>query len=706
MNTSFLAWSRDLVLVGGGHTHALVLRAWAMRPLPGVRLTLINPDPTAAYSGMLPGFVAGHYTREALDIDLVRLAQFAGARLVLTRAEGIDREHKRVKVSGGPDIAFDVLSLDVGITSEMQGLPGFPAHGTPAKPLGAFAATWQNYLDSSEGRGVVVIGGGIAGVELAMALRHRLRSEGRTTPVTILEKDRALSALGTPARRALLQALRTEGVALKERCAIDRVTAEGVDVADAGTVPADFVVGAAGAVPYGWLSETGLADDAGFIPVNARLQSRDPSIFAVGDCAELTESPRPKAGVYAVRQAPVLLHNLKAALAGTGGMKKYRAQKDYLKLVSLGRRAAQAEKFGIALAGPALWRLKDRIDRKFMDQFDSLPPPKRAVLPWPRAAETPQTATEMCGGCGAKMGPAALTSGLSVGALGDDAAIVSVAGQQQVMSTDHLRAFSADPVTMARIAAVHALGDIWAMGATPQAATATVILPRQSSELASRALSEITQAARGVFEAAGAGIVGGHSTLGAEMTIGFTVTGLCARPPITLKGARPGDRLVLTKPIGTGVIMAAHMRYKARGQHVTSAFAEMMKPQQEAAALLSDAHAMTDVTGFGLAGHLRNICMASGVGARLETQKVPLLPGAEALAANGIHSSLYAENSAGFPEPATARTALMFDPQTSGGLLAAVPGNAERLCGRLRAAGFQAAVIGEITSRAGQIDMV
>jgi selenide,water dikinase len=295
---------------------------------------------------------------------------------------------------------------------------------------------------------------------------------------------------------------------------------------------------------------------------------------------------------------------------------------------------------------------------------------------------------------------------LSEDTLGDDAAIVTFAGQQQVISTDHLRAFIDDPVTMTRIAAVHALGDIWAMGALPHAATATIILPRQSSELASRALAEIMQTARSVFEASGARIVGGHSTLGAEMTIGFTVTGLCPRPPITLEGAQPGDQLVLTKPVGTGVIMAAHMRYAAPGHHVTAALNEMMKPQHEAAALLSHAHAMTDVTGFGLAGHLRNICAASRVGARLDSRKVPLLPGAEALAARGFRSSLYPENRAGFPEPATPLAELMFDPQTSGGLLAAIPGDAEATCERLRAAGFNAAVIGEITDRAGQIDIL
>ena len=142
MISSRLPLTRDLVLVGGGHTHALVLRMWGMAPLPGVRLTLINPGPTAPYSGMLPGFVAGHYPREALDIDLVQLARFAGARLVLGAAEAIDPINKRITVPGRPEIAYDVASIDIGITSAMPALNGFADHAVPAKPLGSFAAAW------------------------------------------------------------------------------------------------------------------------------------------------------------------------------------------------------------------------------------------------------------------------------------------------------------------------------------------------------------------------------------------------------------------------------------------------------------------------------------------------------------------------------------------------------------------------------------
>ena len=712
MKRNSIPLSRDLVLVGGGHTHALLLRRWAMKPLPGARVTLINPDPTSAYSGMLPGHVAGHYERDRLDIDLVRLARFAGARLVLGSACGIDTEARTIRVEGRPDIAFDVSSVDVGITSAMPDLPGFADHGVPAKPLGPFASAWSRFRATDGTARIAVIGGGVAGAELAMAMAHAMRKDDRAAEVRLIERDRAFSALDRGTAHKLRSALADAGVELLEGVEPVRVLANRIELAGGDEIPAHFVTGAAGARPHPWVAETGLADERGFIPVDPFLQSADPAVFAVGDCASMRETPRPKAGVFAVRQAPVLFDNLRVALSETGQMRPYRPQRDYLKLISLGRKSALAERFGVALAGPVLWRWKDRIDRKFMAKFEDLVPPQPDALPSPRAAGTTEAQLNkaMCGGCGAKVGPVALRKALShvqAPHLGDDAAILEMGGVRQVISTDHLRAMVDDPVTMARIAAVHALGDIWAMGAEPQAAVATIIVPRQVPALAESMLTEIMQAARETIRSAGAEVVGGHSTQGDELVIGFTVTGLCERDPITLAGARPGQQLVLTKPLGSGVIMAADMAGLARGEVVAGALDMMTQPQASAARLLADASAMTDVTGFGLAGHLRAICDASGIGAELWVDAVPVMRGAADLARQGVRSSLYPENRLVLPNlPDDPRTDILFDPQTGGGLLAAVDGDAEALVAKLQAEGFVAAVIGQTTDRAGAIEIV
>ena len=215
----------------------------------------------------------------------------------------------------------------------------------------------------------------------------------------------------------------------------------------------------------------------------------------------------------------------------------------------------------------------------------------------------------MCGGCGAKVAPEVLRD--LIGGPGDDAAVIETGGVRQVLSTDHLRAFTADHGLMARIAALHALGDIWAMGARPQAALVSVTLPQMNAALQARSLAEIMTAARDALETAGARIVGGHSSMGAEASLGVALTGLVEGEPITLAGARPGDALILTRGIGSGTLLAAEMRGAARGRDIAALFDRLAVPQGDAAAILEGAHAMTDVTGFGLAGHLWNICRAS-----------------------------------------------------------------------------------------------
>ena len=710
MQTASLPLTHDIVLIGGGHTHALVLRKWGMASLAGARLTLINPGPTAPYSGMLPGHVAGHYTREALDIDLVRLARFAGARLILGAASDIDPEARLVTVPGRPPIAFDVCSVDVGITSDMPDIPGFADHAVPAKPLGPFADAWAAYQGGDGPARVAVIGGGVAGVELAMAMAHCLRRKGRQTTVSLFDAGRVLSAIGEKAQTKLRDALKAADIDLHENAAVQTVHSDAVELAGGEQIEADFITGAAGARAHPWIAASGLALENGFIKVGETLQSSDPAIFAVGDCAHLTHDPRPKAGVYAVRQAPVLFQNLRAA-AGHGKMEPYRPQKDYLKLISMGGKTALGERFGLTFSGAHVWRLKDHIDQGFMDRFRDLPEMPVPALPHERTDALAAVLGDkpMCGGCGAKIGRGALRLGLEGGGTvpKDDAAILQMGDARQVISTDHLRAVTDDAARMTRIAAEHALGDIWAMGARPQAATLSLILPRQSETLAARQLAEIQTVATGVFTDAGAALVGGHTTLGDELTIGFTITGLCEAEPITLLGAQPGDHLILTKPLGSGTILAAEMQKAARGEWVASAYDAMSQSQREAAHVLADAHAMTDVTGFGLIGHLLNICEASGIGGVIDPNAVPLLDGAQALADTGVRSTLYPANRALAPEIAeSSESALLFDPQTSGGLLAAVSSDvAQERLSALKAAGYQAAVIGWLKEGPALVDL-
>ncbi len=705
--------TRDLVFVGGGHAHALVLRRWGMKPLAGARLTLINPGPTAPYTGMLPGHIAGHYSRDTLEIDLVRLARFAGARLILSHATAIDRTQKLIHVEGRGPVAYDVASIDVGITARMD-IEGFDAHAVGAKPLDVYAARWRDFLaqvqTGQKQPHIAVIGGGVAGCELAMAMAHAVQTNGAAPQITVIEAGPKISGMGPAARAKLMRAMEELGITCQFNATVQRIEADAVILKGADPVAAALCVGAAGAFPHRWIGQTDLPQENGFVVVDPDLRVRgDADLFAVGDCAHMPFAPRPKAGVFAVRAAPVLYHNLHAVVSGRP-TKPFHPQKSYLKLISLGGKSAMAEKWGFAPAAPLLWQWKDRIDRAFMDKLDKLPAMAVPKLPVFRAkgSEEDSNNIPLCGGCGAKVGGGVLRSALDLRPLhvrddvitapGDDAAILRQAGGGfQVISTDHLRAFIDDPVQMTRIAAVHALGDIWAMGAAPQTALSSIILPRMSPALQQRTLREISETAAEVFGQAGAAVVGGHTTMGAEMTIGFTVTGLRAAMPLTVSGAQDGDALLLTRPIGSGVILAAHMAGKVAAHVVTEALSIMQQPQSIAAQALSQAHAMTDVTGFGLVGHVQAICTASGLQAQIRRDAVPVYAGARALSDSGIASSLLEANLADAPYTGLADP-LLHDPQTAGGLLAALPRDAAlHVQERLQAQGLCAAIIGELT---------
>ncbi len=709
---------KDLVLIGGGHTHALVLRMWAMNPLPGTRLTLINPDPAAPYTGMLPGLIAGHYRREELMIDLVRLARFAGARLILDRATGIDRDARLIHLASRPPLPYDLAAIDIGITSDLPSLPGAAEHTVAAKPLGPYAAAWEAFLLHRPATPrLTILGAGLGGVELALASAHRL---GPSAQVTLIDRAaELLTDLSSRARDTLRGHLARAGVTLRLATDVAEIGPDAVTLATGEALPSDFTLTVTGARPHPWLARTGLDHRNGFLVTDATLRSSDPLIFAVGDCATLAANPRPKAGVFAVRAAPVLLHNLRAALTGRP-LKPFRPQTDYLKLVSLGQQSALAEKWSLTATGPRFWRLKDRIDRRFMDRFGPYP-----AMPAPA---TPAEATEglaallarrpLCGGCGAKLGPGVLAQALATlpaparpevrSGPGDDAAVLATPTGAQVLTTDHLRAFSHDPRLMARIAALHAMGDVWAMGAGPQVALAQITLPPLGPDLQTRTLAEIMDEAAATFREAGADIVGGHSTEGAELTIGFTVTGTATRT-IGKGGAQPGDALILTKPLGSGTILAAEMALarppgRLMGEVWAACIGQMTRAQGSAAAILTPhATAMTDVTGFGLAGHLLELLDASQTAATLRLTDIPLMPGVLELARQGHGSSLQPANLAAvswrMTAPQDPRVDLLSDPQTAGGLLAAVPSDqAETLLAALKAAGHDAAIIGTVTA--------
>lgn len=742
---------KDLVLVGGGHSHVGVLRSFGMKPIPGVRLTVLCRDVDTPYSGMLPGLVAGHYSFEETHIDLGPLARFANARFYNDDVIGIDPRQRLVMCKDRPPVSYDLLSINIGSAPATWETPGAEGNVVPVKPINRFVAHWERLRERillrEDPVRIGIVGGGAGGVELLLAIQYRLKTllagQGRTDAHLdyhlISEEADILTTHNPLVRSKFRRIFKERGINFHADTRVESVAPGKVMAANGESIALDEILWVTRAGAAAWIKESGLAvDDRGFMQVGDTLQSTShPEIFGAGDIAAMVNHPRPKAGVFAVRQGPPLTRNLRRMLVGKSA-RPFKPQREFLSLISTGDKYAIASRSKWSVEGKLVWRWKDWIDQRFMKKFNELPEmetEEKSDVPRGLAGEEVikeiSAVAMRCGGCGAKVGATVLQRALSqlkpavrddvlIGLHEpDDAAVVEVPpGKVMVHSVDSFRAIVDDPYLFGRIAANHSLGDIYAMGADPQTALAIATVPYGLEEKVEDVLSQMLTGAMEVLQESNTSLVGGHTSEGAELSLGFSVNGLIDREKVLRKGGmQPGDRLVLTKAIGTGTLFAADMRLKAKGQWIKDALASMVLSNYRGAQCLSDhgATACTDVTGFGLLGHLVEMTKPSGVDVELNLGAIPYLDGARETVAAGITSTLQPQNLrlrraiSNIAEVGEdPRFPLIFDPQTAGGLLASVPQEkAEDCVGALRNLGYdRTAIIGTVLPEGNQLEPI
>ena len=359
-----------LVMLGGGHAHLHVLRAFAESPVPHARITLVSPLPGLIYTGMVPGLIAGHYPSDDCTIALAPLADRAGAEFIPAAATAIDADARSVKFARSDGstsaLGYDILSLDVGGVTNAASIPGAGLHAFLVRPLDRFVEALERRL-AELGRApsdVVVAGGGAGCFELAHALRFRLGCGARVH--LVVGGPTLLAAHPTGVRRRAQRALRQRGVVIHaDRCA--EICARDIVLASGSRVACDLAVVATGSAAPHWLRGSGLAlDPDGYVATAATLQSLSHEIvFAAGDVATRVDAPRPRSGVHAVRAGPPLAHNLRCALEQRP-LAAYRPQQRSLSLLACGDRYAIASWGSWSCEGRAVWWLKDRIDRRFV----------------------------------------------------------------------------------------------------------------------------------------------------------------------------------------------------------------------------------------------------------------------------------------------------------------------------------------------------
>ncbi len=633
--------SNHLVLAGGGHTHALILRRWALKPerRPLGLITLISQDSGTFYSSMVPGLIAGTYQPEELTIDLRNLANQAGVSFIHAEISGIDLDKKILKLDKRNPIKFNYISLNIGAV----GNPNQKLQSDQAmiKPLHeALALINQNdcYRNDTEHQEFSIVGSGLASVEVSLALRNRWPKR----KLTLYAQTNKISA-------QIKKVLQCNNIRI-------------VSINDNGTIegPALFCTGS---FAPDWLEKTGLrVNHRGRILTKLTLQAIDhPYIFASGDCGVIQNKERPASGVWAVRAAPILAINLEN-MSSSKSLRSWTPQKQALQLIGKTQKDGIAQeawiRYGRYEIGPYhwAWKWKRLIDKRFIDMFHM------------KSSMENHGGTMDCRGCAAKLAAQPLKNALEdadLGSLGSAPEDAVALDENWLQSVDGFPALLSDPFLNAKITTLHACSDLWASGATVASAQALITIPNIQANLQENLLKQILSGINEAIEEQRAALLGGHTLVSRDptpspATMGIQIS-LCvngkqhpALDPWPKGGLQSGDVLLLSKPIGTGVLFAAAMQNATRPTHLDKAIALMSTSQHQLIDQLRklemkhprSIHACTDVTGFGLMGHLGEMLQASNHArtAHINLAKVPALEGAINLLKQGYASSLAPSN--------------------------------------------------------------
>lgn len=740
---------KKLVLIGAGHSHLYVLKKLITSPLKDYNVFLITNHPFSTYSGMIPEAIVGQYSNYALDVR--PLAHLAGVTFIQAEAESINSVTQYIELSKSyPPLMYDMCSVNIGSTVSID-IPRDNSPFIPTRPINNFIPTLEKTISKinlKDEINLTVVGSGIAGIELAFCTQERLKKIcNKNLIINIIDKSpnpfqtsqftkilkKELQSLhiqlftgykpesiknNTLFLKKLNPCLKKDTLKKAEQNSenkaqeLQNTKGNNFINSDYLIMPFDILIWATGAAPPDLLLNSNIPKNKdGFASVNTFLQSTGhENLFFSGDCCHF-ERPLPKAGVYAVRQGPVLFENLKR-IATRKKLHPYKPQKDFLQLVNLGNGKAIAQKFGFAGKGPIFWKLKNCIDKKFISEFQVLN--TKAQLTEKFKTMSLQTMNMPCGGCASKLSAKSLykilqnTKKEDVAISPLDKNLLSNAHLKEptrklslVSNIDGFKPFHKDLFFVAQVAALNALSDFWAKGLTPIQGLASIHLEEtQVSEL-----SWIMEGIKNIFSQHSVHFAGGHTTVGSETLLNISVNGVMetSQKWMSLNNIKSGFDLILTKPLGTGVLLYLDMRGHLPSNWATPLRESLLLPNKTASdiALKHKVPAATDITGFGLAGHLLEMIEDKDLSIEIDLKNLPLLEGTDISLKRGYRSTFHPHNLNFKKQIQTHQKDIdiLFDPQTSGGLvLAAEPDQTQNILKDLIDSGHVAQVIGRTKS--------
>ncbi len=751
MNNNSTPIVSDLVLLGGGHANIQVLKMMAMNLIGGLRITLISDQTHSPYSGMVPGYLAGYYSYEDCHFDLRRLCEELGQRFIKATIIGIDSQRKKIRLENRAEISYECASINVGI--EPKPIDNVSQEAVlkliPLKPISRFIAHWDQLISDlkayqgKEPLQLAMVGAGASGVEISIILKMLIEQNRWNAQVSLIHRHEFLvSAKDRRAQDSLLKTLNELDIKVLQNTEVLEVHDQSLVLKDSqGRIHSEnfyrALIATQASAPR-WFTGSGLpVNQEGFLKVSKKLLvENEDALFAGGDCIHFSPSPLKKAGVYAVRQGMVLEHNIRAFFDRKSSLKTFHPKKNVLSLITIGDKKAlvHQDDFSILrwLSPALLWTVKDGIDRRFMQRFQARtfamnPGPVKKTMPLPKTTLVPEDWQDnSCGGCGSKLAASTLSQSLAKLAIPtDDAVLLGVNDGEDcaltrfsehtlcLQSIDQFRSFISDPYLLGQIATQHALSDIYAMGGIARTAQVALTLCPATDKIHREDIFQLMSGVLDILTKSAVSLVGGHTGEGSELAIAIAVQGEVEPGRVLRKQVtKAGNRLILTKAIGTGVVFAANMLAQANGKLVDEALSSMMQSNKIAMETIRafEVSGCTDITGFGLLGHAVEMLGKNtdkDLGITIDYNAIPLFDGVCRLFQQGYAASIADKNEASLRGVLSADVnrqnfPALFDPQTSGGLLFSVPPDQVESClNALHQNGVsRACVIGEVIDEA------
>ena len=690
--------TNDLVLIGGGHSHLLVLMKLSKRPIKGNRITLITNEIDTPYSGMIPGYIEGIYSWRDSHIDLYRLCLKLNVRFIHAEVERVSAYDKEIYFKDRPKIKFDVLSINTGIQSNNSDIKGAAKYCLPVKPISKLANNFLNKITNY--KSIAFIGGGAGSVELALAIKKRFLNINKEIKITIISGKRGLlSAFPQKTKLISLKTLEKFKIDIIEYKRVLEVKPKQIILSDKSILKIDKAILSTNSMTPKWLTRSDiLLTKDNYILVNKSFQTNYKYVFASGDVIDFDNQNLKKAGVFAVRSGKPLAVNIKKFIIGKN-LLEYKFNKNYLALIGTSKASAIATKYNLTFNSKFFFYLKSYIDKRFIKKFsdfrirkitlDVLKTSLLNIFVKHKEKITDENNFMQCKGCAAKVPLNALKKALPQEIVSTSEDAVSVPNYPDLFQTvDMINSIITDPFILGKIAANHSISDLVSVNSQITSAMMILQLPFSKTEINSRDLEQVLLGAKEIFKLVDCPLIGGHTMIGKDKdpVIGFSILGQKQKKMESIKNRRnikTKDLLILTERIGSGLIFAGINNYLIDSHFQIDVIKQMIKGNLNFGKISNHLNilSMTDITGFGLANHLLNLIKRdnSKTGLTIYPNKIPLFEGVNECINKNIKSSLFesnydiAQKDIIYKRDKSKIDNIIYDPQTVGGIAFIIP---------------------------------